>query len=143
MINTTIDATSLQFLKEPSLWRKETVRILYVDDHSTSREIMVYILEASGCEIELANDGLEGVEKARSWLPDVILMDLRMPRMDGFEAIARIRSQPETAHIPIIVTSAWANAKHKKRSKSAGANQHFSKPINFRHLIDAINHHLK
>ncbi|MDM8521327.1 response regulator [Anaerolineales bacterium HSG6] len=128
---------------EPSVWVGKAPRILYVDDHSTTREIMVYIFESSGADILLAEDGLEGVEMARRWQPDIILMDLRMPRLNGFEAISKIRADEATAHIPIIVTSAWANAKHKKRSSAAGANEHFSKPVDFNHLVKTINRYVK
>jgi CheY-like chemotaxis protein len=118
-------------------------KILYVDDHPDSREIMILNLKLSHFEVEFATDGLEGVNKAKEWRPDLILMDLRMPRMDGFEAIAAIRSDPTTAHIPIIVTSAWANAKHKQHSLDVGANEHFSKPVNMQHLLLVMNRYLR
>jgi|JFJP01.1.fsa_nt_gi CheY-like chemotaxis protein len=117
-------------------------KILYVDDHPDSREIMTLNLKASGFEVDFATDGLEGVNKAKEWLPNLILMDLRMPRMDGFEAIAAIRAEPTTAHIPIIVTSAWANAKHKQHSLDVGANEHFSKPVDMRYLLIVIKRYL-
>lgn len=118
-------------------------KILYVDDHSTSREMMLSMLEESGFDVAGAMDGWEGVEKTRQWRPDIILMDLRMPRMDGFKAIETIRACEEIKRIPIIVTSAWANAKHKKRSLAAGANEHLSKPVNYRLLMTVIRRYLE
>jgi len=70
-------------------------------------------------------------------------MDLRMPRMDGFEAIETIRGIEETAAIPIIAISAWASGKHKKRALDAGANEHFTKPVDLNRLMTTINNYLK
>ena len=77
-------------------------KILYVEDHPAQRDIMAQMLELSGYSVAVASDGVEGVDQARAWNPDLILMDLRMPRMDGFEAIKILRSDPSTAGIPII-----------------------------------------
>jgi two-component system cell cycle response regulator DivK len=92
--------------------------------------------------VAVASDGVEGVEQARSWGPDLILIDLRMPRMDGFEAIEVLRGDPKTADIPIIAISAWASAKHKERALQVGANEHFTKPVDLSRLIDTINSYL-
>ncbi len=118
-------------------------KILYVEDHPAQRDIMAQMLELGGFEVDVAGDGLEGVEKTKSWLPDIILMDLRMPRMDGFQAIEEIRSIAETAEIPIIAISAWASGKHKKRALDAGANEHFTKPVDLNRLMTTINSYLK
>jgi len=104
---------------------------------------MAQMLELGGFEVEVANDGEEGVEKALSWLPDIILMDLRMPRMDGFEAIELIRANEATAHIPIIAISAWASGKHKKRALDAGATEHFTKPVDLNRLMITIKSYLR
>ena len=118
-------------------------RILYIEDHPAQRDIMAQMLELSGYEVIVASDGLEGVDQARSWGPDLILMDLRMPRMDGFEAIRELRKDPITAAIPIIAISAWASAKHKERAVEAGANEHFTKPVDISRLLETINRFLK
>jgi two-component system cell cycle response regulator DivK len=117
-------------------------KILYVEDHPAQRDIMAQMLELSGYEVAVACDGIDGVEQAHSWCPDLILMDLRMPRMDGFEAIKLLRSDPETADIPIIAISAWASAKHKERALDAGADEHFTKPVDLSRLIETINRFL-
>ena len=117
-------------------------RILYVEDHPAQRDIMAQMLELSGYEVTVASDGIEGVDQARSWGPDLILMDLRMPRMDGFEAIRELRKDPDTADIPIIAISAWASAKHKERAMEAGANDHFTKPVDLSRLLETINRYL-
>lgn len=117
-------------------------RILYIEDHPAQRDIMAQMLELSGYEVTVASDGLEGVDQARSSGPDLILMDLRMPRMDGFEAIRELRKDPNTADIPIIAISAWASAKHKERAVEAGANEHFTKPVDLPRLLETINRFL-
>ena len=117
-------------------------KILYVEDHPAQRDIMAQMLELSGYQVAVASDGIEGVEQARSWGPDLILMDLRMPRMDGFEAIKVLRSDPDTADVPIIAISAWASAKHKERALEAGADEHFTKPVDLSRLIETMNRYL-
>ncbi len=117
-------------------------KILYIEDHPAQRDIMAQMLELSGYEVAVACDGIDGVERALSWHPDLILMDLRMPRMDGFEAIKELRKDPATADIPIIAISAWASAKHKERAIEAGANEHFTKPVDLSRLLETINRFL-
>lgn len=118
-------------------------KVLYVEDHPAQRDILAQMLELNGFEVAVAGDGLEGVEKTRAWHPDLILMDLRMPKMDGFEAIKVIRSEQDTQSIPIIAISAWASAKHKERALEAGANEHFTKPVDLNRLLTTINRYLE
>lgn len=118
-------------------------KILYVEDHPAQRDIMAQMLELGGFEVDVASDGQEGVEKALSWLPDIILMDLRMPKMDGFEAIEAIRANADTSSTPIVAISAWASGKHKKRAMDVGANEHFTKPVDLNRLMATINSYLK
>lgn len=118
-------------------------KILNVEDHPAQRDILAQMLELNGFQVAVASDGLEGVEKARSWLPDLILMDLRMPHMDGFEAIKILRSEEKTAYIPILVVSAWASTKHKARALVSGADEHFTKPVDLNKLLTTISRYLK
>ncbi len=117
-------------------------RILYIEDHPAQRDIMAQMLELSGYDVAVACDGLDGLEQARSRSPDLILMDLRMPRMDGFQAIRELRKDPDTSEIPIIAISAWASAKHKERALEAGADEHFTKPVDLNRLLETINRFL-
>jgi CheY-like chemotaxis protein len=119
-------------------------KVLYVEDHEAQRDIMVQMLELYGYEVDVACSGEDGLERARQWRPDVVLMDLRMPgRIDGLAAIRRLRSEPETAGIPIIVVSAWGSAKSRERAMRAGADAHFTKPVVMGELIAAINRRLR
>jgi CheY-like chemotaxis protein len=118
-------------------------KILYVEDHEAQRDIMVQMLEVHGYEVDVASTGEEGIEKAREWHPDVVLMDIRMPgRIDGIGAIRQLRTDPDTAGIPIIVVSAWERAKHKKQALDAGADALFTKPVTMGELIAVIKSHL-
>jgi CheY-like chemotaxis protein len=118
-------------------------KVLYVEDHEAQRDIMVQMLEVHGYEVDVASTGEEGMEKAREWHPDVVLMDIRMPgRIDGIGAIRQLRNDPDTADIPIIVISAWERAEHKKQALKAGADALFTKPVTIGELIAAIKSHL-
>jgi two-component system cell cycle response regulator DivK len=118
-------------------------KVLFVEDHEAQREIMRQVLEQCGYEFDTACTGEEGVERAREWHPDVVLMDVRIPgRIDGLAAIRQLRNDPNTADIPIIVVSAWGSSKHKEQALKAGADAHFTKPVSISELIEAINRHL-
>jgi CheY-like chemotaxis protein len=114
------------------------VRILYVEDAEVIRDTIARLLELNGYEVAYAKNGREGVEKAVSWQPDVILMDLRMPVMDGFKAIDEIKSDPRTRYIPVFVVSAWSSKKDRTQAKIAGATEFFVKPPDLNQLIAAI-----
>ena len=119
-------------------------KVLFVEDHEAQRDIMRQVLEQYGYEFDVACTGEEGVEKAREWHPDVVLMDIRMPgRIDGVAAIRELRNDPDTTDIPIIVVSAWESAKHKKQALKAGADALFTKPVAVGELIEAIKSHLR
>ena len=119
-------------------------KVLFVEDHEAQRDIMRQMLEQYGHEFDVACSGEEGVEKAREWHPDVVLMDIRMPgRIDGVAAIRELRNDPDTADIPIIVVSAWERAEHKTQAQKAGADALFTKPVAVGELIAAINRCLK
>jgi CheY-like chemotaxis protein len=117
------------------------IKILHVEDNATQRELMQRLLEMElqDCQIKFAGNGIEGLECAQSWRPDVILMDLRMPRMDGFETITALRNTPVTADIPIIAISAWANVKNEERALALGANRCIVKPFDPDEVMQAIN----
>src|SRR6185295_14285964 len=86
------------------------IRVLYVEDDKTLQLSLAQMLEILGYEVVCADNGRQGVEKAESRLPDIILMDMRMPVMSGDQAIQVLRSQPSTAKIPIFVISAFTDA---------------------------------
>jgi CheY-like chemotaxis protein len=91
-----------------------------------------------GYEVRCADNGKQGVEAAERWKPDIILMDLRMPVMDGPTAIRTLRSNPDTSTIPIFVLSAYSDAKTRAACQQIGADRFFSKPIDIEKVDAAI-----
>jgi two-component system cell cycle response regulator DivK len=123
---------------QPRDKNNQPVRILCVEDTEVVRDTMVQLLEVYGYKVASAKNGQEGVEMALKWRPDLVLMDLRMPIMDGYNAIYDIRFNSQTRHIPIFVVSAWSSKRERDQAKLAGADAFFVKPPNFNHLIEAI-----
>ena len=113
-------------------------RILYVEDAEVIRDTISRLLEVYGYKVASAKNGQEGVEMALKWKPDLVLMDLRMPIMDGYNAIYDIRFNSQTRHIPIFVVSAWSGKKERDQARLVGADKFFVKPPNFNQLMEAI-----
>jgi putative two-component system response regulator len=105
-----------------------TSTILIVDDEPTGRETLESILDVQGYHLEMADNGLEALEKAHQIYPDVILLDVMMPGMDGFEVCRRIRSDPTLAEIPIIMLTALDDRKSMLDGLEAGADDYITKP---------------
>ncbi len=115
------------------------MKILYVEDHSSQRDIMKQMLELSGHDVAVAHNGEEGVKKTQEWLPDVVLMDLRMQGIGGIEATRLIKQNETTAHIPVIVLSAWTSRHNREQAFEAGAIKFFTKPVQIEKFVEQIN----
>ena len=115
-----------------------SIRVLYVEDDKSLQLTISQMLTLLGYEVMCADNGKQGVEKAESWGPDVILMDVRMPLMNGDEAIRVLRQKPNTATIPIFVLSAYTDAKTRNSCHKAGADRFFTKPADMRKVDNAI-----
>ena len=118
-------------------------RVLVVEDIQKNREMLQQILERLGLEVFLANDGEEGVEQTIKKQPELILMDLHLPGIDGLEAIRRIRKLPKCGKIPIISFSADAFHEQQQRALEAGANDTLTKPLNRQKLYPLLRKYLK
>ena len=114
-------------------------KVLYVEDAAVIRDTIARLLELKGYQVAYARNGEEGVDKAHSWKPDIVLMDLRMPVMDGYKAINEIKLNPKTRHLPVFVVSAWSSKKERTQAKLAGADEFFVKPPDLNRLVNAIN----
>lgn len=106
----------------------ETGLVLIVDDVPDVRDMYAQFLDLCGFRIAQTSDGLEALEATEAELPSVILMDLNMPRMDGWEAIRRLKSNPRTADVPIVALSAHAFGDEPERARDAGADVCLTKP---------------
>jgi CheY-like chemotaxis protein len=118
------------------------IRIVYVEDEDIRFPIS-QMLTILGYEVMCADDGQQGLEAVDSWKPDIILMDLRMPVMDGPTAIRILRSNPDTSDIPIFVLSAYKDAKTRDICKQIGVDRFLSKPIDIQKVDAAIKEILK
>ncbi len=114
------------------------VRVLYVEDEKDLQLAVSQMLDLLGYEVAYVGNGKAGVEKAESWKPDIILMDVRMPVMDGPEAIRVLRSKPDTQKIPIFVLSAYTDSKTRLSCKDAGADGFFPKPLDIEKIDTVI-----
>ena len=114
-------------------------RILYVEDNDDNAFMLKMRLELlDGFEVMVAEDGEQGCAKAVAERPDLILMDLEMPIVDGWEATRRLKSEPSTRDIPIIALSAHALAGTRERALAAGCDEFDTKPVEFHRLIATI-----
>ncbi len=118
-------------------------RILLVDDNPMTIEVMKQELEFLGYEVMVAQNGLEAVEMASSELPDLIVMDILMPKMDGFHAASQIRENPKTRAIPILAATAKAMSGDREKCLASGCNDYIAKPFTHIELGAAIKRLLK
>jgi len=115
---------------------------LVVDDHSVSRRLMAALLDALGAQAILAADGAEGIEMARQYRPEVILMDLRMNEMDGIEATRRLKQDAATAPIPVLAVTASPSDVVREAALAAGCSEFLAKPVRWSELIGALERHV-
>jgi two-component system, cell cycle response regulator DivK len=115
--------------------------ILIVEDIEMNRELLAQLLEDEH-QLVFAEDGLAALERAAEARPDLILMDLSLPRLDGWEATRRLKSDPSLAHIPVIVLSAHAMRGDEERARASGCDDFLTKPIDEGQLFSKIASHL-
>ena len=113
-------------------------KILIVEDNEMNRDMLSRRLERKGFDIVMAEDGQKGVDMSKSETPDLILMDLSLPIMDGWEATSTIKSEEITKDIPIIVLTAHAMSGDREKALEAGADEYDTKPIDFKRLLGKI-----
>lgn len=116
---------------------------LVVDDSLTMRKVLSRVLEREGFEVATANDGMDAVQKLQLLKPDIILTDIEMPRMDGFEFSRHVRDNAKTSDIPLIVISSRTAEKHRNVAKELGVNAFLGKPVQDEELIEQVNSLLK
>ena len=117
-------------------------RILVVEDHEDNRRIMRDLLIAAGFGVIEAVDGKEGLSMAATEYPNLILMDLQLPVLDGLEATRRIKSDPATSHIPVIAVTSYAMSGDNQNAFAAGCDAYFAKPVSPRALLAKIREYL-
>jgi CheY-like chemotaxis protein len=113
-------------------------KILLVEDNEMNRDMLSRRLERKGFEVVIAIDGQAGVDMAASTNPDIILMDLSLPVIDGWEATRRIKADPATQGIPVIALTAHAMKEDEQKARDAGCDDYDTKPVNLNRLLDKI-----
>ena len=118
-------------------------RVLLAEDHPETIEVMQMELEVLGYEVIVAQDGQDAVEKASAEPPDLIVMDMLMPKMDGFQAAGWIRKNPKTKDIPILAATALARPGDREKCLESGCNSYIAKPFTHKQLGAAIDRMLE
>lgn len=118
-------------------------KVLIVEDNMMIQEILSERLKLRGFDVVIASNGQEGIDTAVSQIPDIILMDVSLPLVDGWEATRQLKANETTKHIPIIALTAHALLEAKQTSFEAGCDDFETKPINFNQLVAKINTLLK
>jgi two-component system, cell cycle response regulator DivK len=118
--------------------------LLVVDDEPDNLELIRRVVEDAELPVRLsmARDGLEAVARVRELKPDLVLMDLKMPVLDGCEATRRLKADPETCHVPIVALTAQAMTGDREQALAAGCDGYMTKPIDLRYLIALLRQRL-
>ncbi len=114
------------------------IEAMVIDDSITMRKVTSRLLERHGMSVTVAKDGLEAVAKLDEHLPDLVILDIEMPRMDGFELAAHIRNQAHLRHIPIIMVTSRGGDKHRERAARLGVDEYLTKPYQEEEMLGAI-----
>jgi two-component system cell cycle response regulator DivK len=117
--------------------------ILVVEDQEDNRQILRDLLGSAGFRIIEALDGVQALTVARSQRPDLILMDIQLPLVDGYEATRSIKRDPELKHIPVIAVTSYALSGDEQRAREAGCDAYVAKPYSTRHLLAKIGQFLE
>jgi two-component system cell cycle response regulator DivK len=113
-------------------------KILIVEDNELSRDMLSRRLRRKGFEVLVATDGQEGIAMAQRELPDLVLMDLSLPDLDGWEATRRLKKDAKTQHIPVIALTAHAMSGDREKAIDAGCDEYDTKPIDLRRLLSKM-----
>jgi len=116
--------------------------ILIVEDNQLNRKLLEIILQPHGCRLLSAINGVEAIQIATREQPDLILMDMHLPKVSGYDATKILKSQPETAHIAIVALTAQAMEDQRQQALTAGCDDYISKPIDTRAFPDQVRQYL-
>ena len=117
------------------------VRVVLIDDSNTIRRSGGIFLSQAGCQVVLAEDGFDGLFKVVDTEPDIIFVDVMMPRLDGYQTCALIKKHPHFRNIPVVMLTSKDTLFDRARGKLAGADQYLIKPFNKKSLIETVTTH--
>lgn len=118
-------------------------KILVVEDNEQNLYLATFLLEKGGYEVITARDGLEAVKKAKTDKPDLILMDIQLPEMNGYDAIREIKNIPELSHIPVVAVTSYAMAGDREKALAIGCVGYIEKPFMPESFVAEIERYLK
>ena len=118
------------------------IKILYIEDNEQNLYLVTFMLEKHGYEVHAAVDGREGIDLAARIQPDLILLDIQLPGMDGYAVARHLRANPDLAGIPIIAVTSYAMAGDRDKALAAGCSGYIEKPINPDNFIQQVEQHL-
>jgi CheY-like chemotaxis protein len=113
-------------------------RILVADDFPQSADTLARLLRHDGSEVRVAQDGLEAFETAADFRPDVVVLDIAMPKLNGYEAARKIRSQPWGKQMVLIALTGWGQQQDRRRTQEAGFDAHLTKPVNYGAIMEIL-----
>ncbi len=117
-------------------------KILYIEDNEQNLYLITFILEKHGYEVCAARDGQEGIDSAAKVRPDLILLDIQLPLMDGYAVARQLRTNPDLARIPIVAVTSYAMAGDRDKALAVGCNGYIEKPINPDTFMQQVEQHL-
>jgi chemosensory pili system protein ChpA (sensor histidine kinase/response regulator) len=112
---------------------------MVVDDSITMRKVTSRVLENHSLEVMTAQDGVDAIEKLHDRTPDLMLLDIEMPRMDGYQLLEHVRADARLRHVPVVMITSRAGQKHRKKARSAGANAYLTKPYQEAELVEQVS----
>ena len=118
---------------------EKQITVMVVDDSITVRKVTTRLLERNGMQVVTAKDGVDAVATLQETIPDIFLLDIEMPRMDGYELATHIRNEEKLKNIPIIMITSRTGEKHRQRAMDIGVNQYLGKPYQEHDLLENIN----
>ena len=118
-------------------------KVMVIDDSNTIRRSAELFLKAAGCEVVLAEDGFDALSKIAEELPQVIFVDIMMPRLDGYQTCALIKRNPRFKSTPVIMLSSKDGLFDRARGRMAGSDQYLTKPFTQESLVEAVNNYAK
>lgn len=113
-------------------------RILVIEDNAINMKLVVFLLETAGHEVLQSTDAEDGIQRAREWLPKLILMDVQLPGMDGLTATQQLRSDPKTHDIKIVALTAFAMSGDREKFEAAGCDGYIPKPIRYQNFLEVV-----
>lgn len=113
-------------------------RVLVVDDNEDGAESLTFLLQSMGQEVSTAGDGMQAIELATTFRPDVVLMDIGLPRLNGYDAARRIREMPGGDRIVLVALTGWGHEEDRRQATEAGFDHHWVKPVDLQALRDLL-----